>query len=201
MTTATKARSSTRSLKLATVSDMPNVVQAFDTVREISIGLDDDVRKKSCEQLNGVLADSVFLAALYKKCHWLMRGVTFYQLHLLLDKHAAEQYTIVDELAERVQKLGGIAVGDLRHAAELTDIPRPPDGAQDVPGMLHGLLHAHELTLARIRKAIDETEDNEDEGSNDLLVSNVLRVNETQVWYINEHLDASPLLDPIDKQT
>ena len=171
------------------------VVQEFGEVRDLPIGLEEDDRKKSCEQLNGVLANSIYLAALYKKCHWLMRGITFYQLHLLLDKHADEQYDIVDELAERVQKLGGVSVGDPRHAAELTDLPRPPDGAENVPAMLHRLLDAHELTLERIRKAIEETDENDDEGSNDLLVSTVLRTNETQVWYIAEHLDHTPVLD------
>lgn len=173
------------------------VVQEYGTVHEIAIGLDEDARKKSCETLNGVLADTLFTAALYKKYHWLMRGATFYQLHLLLDKHAKEQYDLVDELAERVQKLGGIAVGDPRHAAEITSIPRPPDGAQAVPAMLHGLLYAHELVLDRVREAIDTTDDNEDEGSNDLLVSSVLRINETQAWYVGEHLDPTPLVDAV----
>ncbi len=196
MATTTKAKNGVRSGKSPLADGEVKVVQEYGSVRDIAIGLEEAARKASCEQLNGVLADTIFLAALYKKSHWLMRGITFYQLHLLLDKHADEQYEIIDELAERVQKLGGIALGDPRHAAELTDIPRPPDGAQNVPDMLHSILHAHELTLARVRKAIEETDDNDDEGSNDLLVSNVLRVNETQVWYINEHLDPTPLIDP-----
>ena len=169
-------------------------VQAFGTLKSLAIGLEEDARRESCERLNAVLANTIFLAALYKKFHWLMRGATFYQLHLLLDKHAAEQYALVDELAERVQKLGGIAVGDPRHAADLTDIPRPPDGAPGVPAMLQGLLDAHESTIKRVRDAIDATDENDEEGSNDLLVSSVLRTNETQVWYVSEHLDPTPIV-------
>jgi starvation-inducible DNA-binding protein len=163
-------------------------LQGYGTVVDRKIGLDEEAREGSCEALNGVLADTLILGALYKKHHWLVRGITFYQLHLLLDKHAKEQIAIADELAERIQKLGGIAVGDPRHAAELTQIPRPPNGAEAVPAMLQRLLDAHELVLERVRDAIEKTDDNDDEGSNDLLVSGVLRTNETQVWYIAEHL-------------
>lgn len=76
--------------------------------------------------------------ALYKKHHWLVRSHTFYSLHLLLDKHAGEQLEIIDSLAERVQTLGGVAVGDPRHVAEITHIPRSPDGVEEVPAMLSG---------------------------------------------------------------
>src|SRR2546425_9963281 len=106
-------------------------VQRFDALRSLPIGLSDEVRSESCEVLNGVLADTSILYALYKKHHWLVAGPTFYQLHLLFDKHADEQLELVDLLAERVQSLGGIAVGDPRHAAELTSIGRPPDRVAD----------------------------------------------------------------------
>ena len=107
-------------------------IQAFGTLRRLPIGLKDDAKRESCEALNEILADSMILYALYKKHHWLVAGPTFYQLHLLFDKHAEEQTEIIDLLAERVQSLGGIAVGDPRHAAELTTVPRPPDGAEAV---------------------------------------------------------------------
>ena len=98
--------------------------------------LPDKARTSSCTALNEILADSMVLYALYKKHHWLVAGPTFYQLHLLFDKHAEEQLELIDLLAERVQSLGGIAVGDPRHAAELTTIPRPPDGAEEVSVMI-----------------------------------------------------------------
>jgi starvation-inducible DNA-binding protein len=174
-------------------------LQAFGTVVDRQIKLDGDDRKKSCDILNGVLANTQILHALYKKHHWLMRGPTFYQLHLLLDKHADEQLELADAMAERIAKLGGIAVGDPRHVAELTDIPRPPNGAENVPAMLQRLLDAHESTLARVRDGIEESEKGDDEGTNDLLVSQVLRTNETHVWYIAEHLVDTPVVDPSRK--
>ena len=95
-----------------------------------------------------------------------MRGHTFYPLHLLLDKHAGEQTELVDLLAERVQTLGGVAVADPRHVAEITTIPRPPDGAEEVPAMLSRLLEAHEIIITKVRNAITRTTANRDDGTN-----------------------------------
>jgi starvation-inducible DNA-binding protein len=118
---------------------------------------------------------------LYKKHHWLMRGHTFYQLHLLLDKHASEQIELVDLLAERVQTLGGVAIADPRHVAEVTTVPRPPNGAEEVPTMLSRLLEAHEIIINKVREAIARTAANGDDGTNDLLMSDALRRHELQV--------------------
>ena len=132
----------------------PREVQPFGHVRLQPIALAADARIESCQLLNEILADSQVLYALYKKHHWLVAGPTFYQLHLLFDKHAEEQLELVDLIAERVQVLGGIAVGDPRHAAELTSIERAPDGAEEVTGMLDRLLNAHESVIERVRAAI-----------------------------------------------
>jgi starvation-inducible DNA-binding protein len=150
----------------------------------------------SCQILNEILADTMILYALYKKHHWLVAGPTFYQLHLLFDKHAEEQLEIVDLLAERVQSLGGIAVGDPRHAAELTTIDRPPNGAEDVPAMIHRLLDAHETVIEKVREGIEKTEKSGDWGSNDLLMSDVLRRHELQVWFVAEHVVDIQLVEP-----
>ncbi|MGI5152309.1 Dps family protein [Plantactinospora sp. CA-294935] len=168
-------------------------IQEFGTVRQFPLGLSSDARMYSCQRLNRVLADTQILYALYKKHHWLMRGPTFYQLHLLLDKHAGEQLALVDMLAERVQTLGGVAVGDPRHVAEITRIPRPPDGAEQVPVMLSRLLEAHEIILIEVRDAARRVAELGDDGSNDLLVSNVLRTGELQAWFLAEHLVEVPL--------
>ena len=169
--------------------------QRYGTTRFLPIALPKEARSESCRLLNEILADSMILYALYKKHHWLVAGPTFYQLHLLFDKHAEEQTEIIDLLAERVQSLGGIAVGDTRHAAELTTIDRAPDGAEDVPAMIHRTLDAHETILEKVRDAIDKTEKNSDWGSNDMLMGDVLRRNELQVWFIAEHVVDVPLIE------
>ena len=170
-------------------------VHRFGTVLDLPIELDARARKESCSLLNEILADSLVLYALYKKHHWNVVGPTFYQLHLLFDKHAEEQQELVDELAERVQMLGGIAVGDPRHAAELTTIERAPDGAEDVPAMITRLLEAHRLIISKVRKGIETTEESKDWGTNDLLMGDVLRRHEMQVWFLAEHLVDLPLTE------
>jgi starvation-inducible DNA-binding protein len=167
-------------------------VQEFGTLRLFPIALAAEARIESCQLLNHILADSIILYSLYKKHHWLMRGHTFYQLHLLLDKHADEQLELIDLVAERIQTLGGVAVADTRHVAELTTVPRPPNGAEEVPAMLSRLLEAHEITIAKIRDAIGRTAENRDDGTNDLLMGDVLRRHEIQVWFIAEHLVDTP---------
>jgi starvation-inducible DNA-binding protein len=170
-------------------------IQKFDTIEQLPIALAAEARQESCQLLNQVLADTTILYSLYKKHHWLVAGPTFYQLHLLFDKHAEEQLELVDLMAERVQTLGGIAVSDPRHVAEITKIERPPNGREDVPAMISRLLDAHELVLEGTRKGIKRTEKNEDWGSNDLLMSDVLRRNELQVWFVAEHLVDVPLVE------
>lgn len=176
-------------------------IQAFGTLRDFPLALGRDAREESCEQLNQILADTIILYNLYKKHHWLMRGPTFYQLHLLLDKHAEEQIELIDEIAERVQTLGGIAVSDPRHVAEITCISRPPNGAEEVPAMLSRMLEAHEIIIGEVRRALEVVEENGDGGTSDLLQSRVLPKNEMQVWFIAEHLVDTPVVNAEGNQS
>jgi len=169
-------------------------IQRFGELRLLPIVLGHDARAESCQLLNHVLADSMILYNLYKKHHWLVRGATFFQLHLLLDKHADEQLKLIDLMGERVQTLGGVAIADPRHVAEVTTIPRPPNGVEDVPAMLSRLLEAHEIIIEKVREAIGKTAETKDDGTNDLLMSDVLRTNELQVWFIAEHLVDVPVV-------
>ncbi|HLO36194.1 MAG TPA: DNA starvation/stationary phase protection protein [Candidatus Deferrimicrobium sp.] len=170
-------------------------LQRYGTLRQLPIALSAEARTESCQLLNEILSDTTVLYAMYKKSHWNVAGPTFYQLHLLFDKHAEEQLELVDAIAERVQMLGGISVGDPRHAAELTTIPRPPDGAEEVPVVLSRLLEAHETIIEKVRDAIDKTEESKDMGTNDLLMGDVLRRHEMQVWFIAEHVVEVPLVE------
>ena len=169
-------------------------IQDYGTVRLLPIALAHDARVQSCQLLNQILADTMILYSLYKKHHWQMRGPTFYQLHLLLDKHADVQLELIDVLAERVQMLGGVAIADPRDVAEVTTIARPPNGVEEVPAMLARLLTAHEAIITEVRAAIAQTAQNGDDGSNDLLMGDVLRAHEQQVWFLAEHLVETPLV-------
>jgi starvation-inducible DNA-binding protein len=192
---STRSRSRTRTSAEPRLGQRAPELQSFGTLRQLPIALSAEARTESCQLLNEILADTTVLYALYKKSHWNVAGPTFYQLHLLFDKHAEEQLELVDMIAERVQMLGGISVGDPRHAAELTTIPRPPDGAEEVPVVLDRLLDAHEVIIEKIRAGLDKTEESKDWGSNDLLMGDALRRHEMQVWFLSEHVVDVPLVE------
>lgn len=170
-------------------------IQPFGTIAKLSIALAETVCKASVENLNQVLADTITLRDMYKKHHWQVAGPTFYQLHLLYDKHHQEQSELVDSIAERIQTLGGISIAMAPDVAETTLIPRLPRGRQEVPVQLSRLLHAHEVILLESRSMAKQAGENGDDGTNDLLVSEVIRINELEVWFLSEHLVPEPLVE------
>ena len=170
-------------------------IQKFGTViRSLPIGIDERTRTELCEQLNLMLADTASMRDLYKKSHWQVAGPTFYQLHLLFDKHFGEQVELVDLLAERIQTLGGVSVAMAHDIADLTRLERPPRDREEVPVQISRLLEAHESILKNARALAKKADDLGDDGTNDILVSNVIRTNELQVWFISEHLVEMPLI-------
>jgi starvation-inducible DNA-binding protein len=168
------------------------IIQTPDSVRHMPIALAAEVRLDHAQALNQVLIDTLMLYHLYKKHHWQVAGHTFYQLHLLFDKHAGEQLELVDLVAERVQLLGGVAVAMPHDIAEQTLIPRAPQGVEEVPTMIDRLLDAHERVLFEARRLAKIADEQGDAGTNDLLVSNVIRTNELQVWFVAEHVVDTP---------
>jgi starvation-inducible DNA-binding protein len=169
-------------------------IQRFGEIARLPIGLDETTCRKSAEALNQVLADTMTLRDLYKKHHWQVAGHTFYSLHLLYDKHYEEQAELVDTIAERIQILGALAIAMAPDVAELTRIERPPKGREEVPVQISRILEAHEQILVFCHKAAEEAGDAGDDGTNDLLVSDVIRLNEMQVWFVAEHVVDEPLV-------
>jgi starvation-inducible DNA-binding protein len=169
-------------------------IQPYGTIAKLPIALAENVCMASVENLNQLLADTITLRDMYKKHHWQVAGPTFYQLHLLYDKHHQEQSELVDSVAERIQTLGGISIAMAHDVAETTIIPRLPRGRQEVPVQLSRLLHAHEVILLETRSMAIQAAENGDDGTNDLLVSSVIRTNELQVWFLSEHLVEEPLV-------
>ena len=169
----------------------PREIQKMGEMVRLPIGLDEKTRAAS---LNQILADTITLRDLYKKHHWQVSGHTFYQLHLLFDKHAEEQGELVDEIAERIMLLGGISIAMAHDVAETTRIPRPPTGREEVPVQIARLLAAHEIILKASREAAEEAAEMGDDGTNDLLISDVVRTNELQTWFVAEHVVDTPLV-------
>jgi starvation-inducible DNA-binding protein len=174
-------------------------IQAYGTVSHgLPLELDEPVRLEMTEQLNLLLADTMMLRDLYKKSHWQVAGPTFYQLHLLFDKHYDEQVEIVDEIAERIQLLGGVSVSMSADVAETTRIERPPRGREEVPVQISRLLDAHQIIIGYCRQLARRASEIGDDGTNDLVVSDVLRGNELQVWFLSEHLVDVPLVHAVE---
>ncbi len=168
--------------------------QPYGKVVHMPIALSERTCAKSVDNLNQLLADSMTLRDMYKKHHWQVSGATFYQLHLLFDKHFGEQVEIVDAIAERIQTLGGVSIAMAPDVAETTLIPRPPRGREEVPVQISRLLHAHEVILEEARTMARQAATDGDDGTNDLIVSEVIRANEMQVWFVAEHVVETPLV-------
>ena len=162
-------------------------IQAFGSIVAMPLFLARETRRESVTNLNQLLADTITLRDLYKKHHWQVSGPTFYQLHLLFDKHFTEQNELVDMIGERIMLLGGVSVAMSADVAEMTLIPRPPKGREEVRVQISRLLHAHEIILNEARTMARQAALDGDDGTNDVLVSNVIRTNELQVWFVAEH--------------
>jgi starvation-inducible DNA-binding protein len=169
-------------------------IQVFGSVISMPIALAENTRRTSADNLNQLLADTITLRDLYKKHHWQVSGPTFYQLHLLFDKHFGEQNELVDLIAERIMLLGGVSIAMSTDVAAMTLIPQPPKGREEVPVQISRLLHAHEIVLEEARAMARKAAQDGDDGTNDLLVSNVIRTNEMQVWFVAEHVVGGPLV-------
>lgn len=169
-------------------------IQPFGHLVKLPIALSERACLQAVENLNQLLADTMTLRDLYKKHHWQVAGPTFYQLHLLFDKHYEAQSELVDMIAERIQLLGGVGIAMAHDIAEMTLIPRPPKGREAVPVQISRLLHAHEIVLKEARTMARQAAESGDDGTNDVIVSNVIRTNELQVWFVAEHAVGVPLL-------
>ena len=195
------AKKQTAPVRRGNISAQPRLhqrareIQAYGTVSHLPpLELEEPVRLEMTAQLNQLLADTMTLRDLYKKSHWQVAGPTFYQLHLLYDKHYEEQSELVDSIAERIQLLGGVSIAMAGDVAETTQIERPPRGREEVPVQLSRLLDAHQIIIREVRALARRASLLGDDGTNDLAVSDVLRTNELQVWFLSEHLVNVPLV-------
>jgi starvation-inducible DNA-binding protein len=190
-----------KGLKAAPAGDAPRwhakakEIQKFGTVIEdMPHFLKASVREKMAAKLNQLLADSITLRDMYKKHHWQISGPTFYQLHLLFDKHFDEQVEMVDTIAERIQILGGVSIAMGGDVAKLSHIPAPPTGREEVPVQISRLLEAHKHIMQECHDIAAAADDAGDDGTNDMVVSDILRANELQSWFIGQHLVEMPLI-------
>ena len=204
MTRTTNIADGANGRSTARISAQPRLHQRASEIQRygsvtpmLPLDLEEPVRLEMTEQLNQIVADTMTLRDLYKKSHWQVAGPTFYQLHLLFDKHYGEQADLVDAIAERIQLLGGISIAMAADVAETTRIERPPRGREEVAVQLSRLVDAHQTIISLVRVVAGKASELGDDGTNDLLVSQVLRTNELQMWFLSEHLVNMPLTEAV----
>lgn len=185
---STITRPDTSALSTAAKPPVDREIQGFGLARRHPIALSQGTCNASIDDLNQLLADTITLRDMYKKHHWQASGPAFYQMHLLFDEHFDAQLELVDQIAERVQILGGIAIAMAPDVAETTLIPRTPKGREDSATQIARLLHAHEVILEESHAMAREAAAHGDDGTNDLIVSDVIRTNEMQVWFLFMHI-------------
>ena len=177
-------------LVLAGSPEQADVVLAYGSVVPVHVGLPEAVRAQSVLTLNRLLAHTMAVRDLYKKAHWQTAGATFYELHRLFDVHHAAQVELIDVLAERVGTLGGVALALSHDVAEESRISRAPRGRESAVHQLRRFVDAHEMILEEARPLAREAGARGDEGTTDIIVSEVVRTNELQAWFIAQHLTA-----------
>jgi starvation-inducible DNA-binding protein len=179
------------SSKPPSAGERADVLQPFGSLIPVRLGLAEDVRHQSVAALNRLLAHTMALRDQYKKSHWQTSGASFFELHLLFDKHYNEQAEWMDALGERVQALGGVSRALAKDVVEESRLARGPSGIESATTQLQRLVDAHELVLQEARPLAREAAARGDDGTNDLIVSQLVRGNEQQSWFVTRHLGAT----------
>ena len=152
------------------------------------LALDEETLQPVIEALQLTLVNTIFMQQLYKKYHWHVAGEDFYQYHLLFDKHAGEQLPIIDALAERIRTLGGTVAAMPADVAKLASLKEGKDVGHKPQDMVESLLAAHQAYIEQLHRAVAVADDADDEGTEDLLVSEALRVHELQLWFLRSSI-------------
>lgn len=152
-----------------------------------SIDLPEDVRSKVIALLNQQLADSLDLYSQTKQAHWNVKGMHFYQLHLLFDAHAGHVIPWIDMIAERAEMLGGYATGTVRMAAEHSTLAEFPTTIATGKEYVEALVARWAAYAASTRAGIDQTDEWGDADTADLLTE-ISRQVDMDLWFLEAHL-------------
>ncbi len=153
------------------------------------IDLPADKRDKLIALLNQQLADTFDLYSQTKQAHWNVKGAQFYQLHELFDELAEELEEPVDDIAERVTALGGMALGTSRMAAAASRLPEYPLDGGDSMQFVEALATRYAALAATTRTAIDTADGLGDKDTADLFTQ-VSRLLDKSLWFLEAHLQA-----------
>ena len=153
-----------------------------------NIGITDKNLKEVTTMLSVILADSVVLYTKTRKFHWNVNGQSFMELHKLFEAQYNKLEEAIDEIAERISKLGTATIGTLKEFAQLTNLKETPGKNPNQTGMLKELLADHETIIKALRKNIDDCDDKfKDKGTADFLTG-LMQEHETIAWTLRRYL-------------
>lgn len=152
-----------------------------------NIGISENHLKNSIDLLSKSLADEVTLYTKVRKFHWNVSGESFMELHKLFQAQYTELEEAIDEIAERINKLGGKTIGTMCEFLQITSIKESPNVYPNQKEMLKELLSDHETVIKELRKNIDESVDNKDAGTADFFTG-LMQQHETMAWIFRRFL-------------
>ncbi len=162
---------------------VPTEARTFPTAND----LPPETRGAVIQRLNEALADTTDLMTQAKFAHWNVKGINFYQLHLLFDELHEVFEKHADMLAERVTALGGQAMGTVRLAAARSSIPELTPNLVTGPDYLQALSAHVALHATNLREGIEYAASYGDEDSADLLTE-ISREVDQQLYFLESHL-------------
>ena len=154
---------------------------------KISIGLSAEQLKTSVDILSNVLADEVTLYTKTRKFHWNVSGESFMELHKLFEHQYKEIEEIIDEVAERIGKLGSATIGTMTQFVKMTRLKESPDEYPVRMKMIEELLKDHETVIIAIREDVEKCDESGDAGTTDFLTA-IMKQHETIAWTLRRYL-------------
>jgi starvation-inducible DNA-binding protein len=153
-----------------------------------NIGLEEKNRQQLVELLNKRLSDTFVLYTKTLNYHWNVTGIEFSQLHALFRGQYEQLAEAIDEIAERVRKLGGFALGTLDEFKQNSAIDEQPGRIPNAEQMIRNLLADHEVVIRQLRHDADKAEELKDMTTNDFLIG-LAEDHETMAWMLRAHLE------------
>jgi starvation-inducible DNA-binding protein len=172
---------------------MANAVRVKPRISEVKakadIGLTDSARIAVARLLNGRLADTFVLYTKTRNYHWNVKGMHFQPLHAFFESQYDQLDEAMDEIAERVQQLGGVAAGSLEEFLNLTSLNEEAGEIPDARQMIANLLADHEAVIRQLREDVDATADDyRDMGTSDFLTG-LMKSHEKMAWMLRSFLE------------
>ncbi|MFV8373279.1 Dps family protein [Flavobacterium sp. LB2P74] len=156
---------------------------------KLQIGISQEHLKNSISILSSILANEMTLYVKLRKFHWNVSGESFMEFHKLFENQYTQLEASIDEIAERISKLGGKTIGTMKEFSDLTIIKESPNHYPSQKEMVKELLEDHETVIVHLRKDVDTTaEENKDAGTADFLTG-LMQAHETMAWTLRRYLE------------